>query len=183
VSETSAPGAAGRNVAASKSFASQALNAIDAKGRVSVPSFIRESIVERLKAAGDSDTGRASELMIGPDPKGRLLNAYDAIGMDELDAQLRASVADLPAAERREALTNANRRERGALFKVVFDNVGRMIIPPHLREFVGIKDRAYFIGVGDFFEIWSPDRFRQEFADDRVALMMLDSLGRGARPA
>src|SRR3954468_9025387 len=82
-------------------FVGHALNAVDAKGRVSVPAAFRSQIDRRAKNDGGKDADK--ELMIAPHPKRDRLRAYDAFGLRDLTAELRESVADLPAAARREA--------------------------------------------------------------------------------
>lgn len=43
--------------------------------------------------------------------------------------------------------------------KVVFDRAGRILIPSFLRESVGLKDQAMVVGVGGYFEVWSPENW------------------------
>ena len=40
-----------------------------------------------------------------------------------------------------------------------FDNEGRVIIPAHLMQQVGITEQAIFVGKGLIFEIWEPVAF------------------------
>ena len=41
------------------------------------------------------------------------------------------------------------------------DPQGRILLPADLREEIGINDKALIIGVGEWIEIWSPDRFKK----------------------
>lgn len=41
------------------------------------------------------------------------------------------------------------------------DNQGRFVIPKSLLQFSSIKDKAIIIGVGDHFEIWNENKWRQ----------------------
>lgn len=165
------PAEAGWNaqVARETSIVGHALNAVDAKGRVSVPATFRTQI-ERRARDGDAD----KELMIAPHPNGDRLRAYDAAGLTDLTGDLRESVADLPAAERRDALENARSLELTALTTVAFDNAGRMVLPPLLRKLGQIGDLAFFVGMEDYFEIWSPENARIRYANNPVVLRMLD---------
>ncbi len=166
--------ATGRNeqVVRETFFVGHALNAVDAKGRVSVPAAFRTQIDRRAKNEGGKDADK--ELMIAPHPKRDRLRAYDAFGLRDLSAELRDSVADLPAAARREAHEGARRNELTALTPVAFDGAGRMVLSPILRKLGKIGDLAFFVGMEDYFEIWSPENARIGFADNPVVLEMLD---------
>lgn len=155
-------------------FFGHALNAVDAKGRVSVPAPFRLQIERRA----DEDGGKEPEnqLLIAPHPKGDRLRAFDAVGLRDLSATLRESVADLPAAARRDAHDQIRRSELTALTPVAFDNAGRMVLSPLLRKLGKIGDLAFFVGVEDFVEIWSPENARIAFADDPVMLALLEGL-------
>lgn len=167
------------------SFTGYALNAVDAKGRVSVPAAFRELIATRCRLyGGEAGTVDDKELVIGLHESLDHLQVFDAIGQQQLARDLRASVADLPAAERRRALEELSRGEFGNNQKVSFDGAGRMVLPPMLRDFAGIGDLALFWATGDYFEIWSPARAREAFADNRRNLMTIDYLlrERGMNP-
>lgn len=169
-------GAGWADVAIDHSFAGHALNAVDAKGRVSVPAAFRATLFDRLRANDVLVEDRSGgTLLIGPHPAGGKLVAYDQIGLTRLDDELRESVAELPAAKRREAFIAAQRAERGNLVSVPFDAAGRMVLPPVLRQIAGIAERAYFIGIGNFIEIWSPETALTAFADQPMTVLMLQS--------
>lgn len=158
-------------------FLGHALNAVDAKGRVSVPADFR-SLIEtrcRIYALAD-DPVNEKELRIGLHEAEDRLQVLDAIAARQLTQDLRASVSDLPAAERRKALLEMQSDELGTLTPVSFDGAGRMVLPPMLRDFAAIEDLALFWGVGDQFEIWSPRAARAAFAGSKRKLMTLDYL-------
>ncbi len=156
-------------------FIGHALNAVDAKGRVSVPASFRALVELRVKDGGvESDALKAKEPMVAPAPGASCLRAYDVVGQRQLISEIDASVADLPAAQQREARLAARRSELGNLQSISFDGAGRMVLPPLLREVAEIDDLAYFIGVGDYFEIWSPAKARVALADDPIAVRTID---------
>ena len=158
-------------------FIGYALNAVDAKGRVSVPAAFRDLIATRCKIyAADDATVKDKELQMGLHQDLDRLQAFDAIAQRQVSRDLREAVADLPGAERRRALANLGRGELGNTQPVSFDSAGRMVLPPMLREFAGIGDLALFWGTIDYFEIWDPMRARAAFADDKRNLMMIDYL-------
>jgi len=156
-------------------FAGHALNAVDAKGRVSVPASFRNTVAQRLRAGGALLDEKGGVIMIAPHPKGDRLRAYDQVGVSALMEELRQDVADLPAAERREALAELRRAEMGSMVQVPYDAAGRMVLPPVLREIAGVGELAYFVGVGDHFEIWAPDQAEAAFAKQPMMLTVLRS--------
>lgn len=156
-------------------FAGHALNALDAKGRVSVPASFRGTVTQRLRAHGAGADEKGGQLMITPHPKGDRLLAYDQVGITQLTEELRESVADLPAAERREALAELRREVIGNMVAVPYDGAGRMVLPPVLREVGGFADLAYFMGVDDHLEIWAPERAEEAFAGKPMMLTVLRS--------
>lgn len=113
--------------------------------------------------------------MITPHPKGDRLLAFDQVGISQLTEELRESVADLPAAERREALAELRREVIGNMVAVPYDGAGRMVLPPVLREVGGFSDLAYFMGVDDHLEIWSPERAETAFEGKPMMLTVLRS--------
>jgi MraZ protein len=164
-------------------FIGHALNAVDAKGRVSVPAPFRAQVELRVKIYGvDGEQEKFRELMVAPSPGSLCLRAYDVVGQRQLISDIDESVTHLTGKERRETVAALKRSELGNLLPVSFDGAGRMVLPPVLREMAEITDLAYFVAVGDYFEIWSPTKARTEL-DDPVALRLLDGYIRDRGPA
>jgi MraZ protein len=158
-------------------FLGHALNAVDAKGRVSVPADFRSLIETRCRIyALPNDPVNDKELRLALHEDGDRLMVLDAIASRQLTQDLRESVSELPAAERRKVLREMQSDELGTLTPVSFDSAGRMVLPPMLRDFAGIEDLALFWGVGDQFEIWSPKAARAAFDGSKRKLMTLDYL-------
>jgi MraZ protein len=150
-------------------FQGHALNAVDAKGRVSVPAAFRQLIEKRAIANGlDVET----VLKIGEHKSGDCLTALDALASAETDRQLVESVTDLPADERFTALEEKRLDEFGSLDRVSFDGAGRMVLSPLLRDLGQIEDLAFFVGAGLTFQIWNP----------KVALEKLPGTSRLRKP-
>jgi MraZ protein len=42
------------------------------------------------------------------------------------------------------------------------DNAGRILIPEFLRQVIDLQSEAVVVGVGDYFEIWSPDLWTEQ---------------------
>ena len=144
-------------------FQGSALNAVDAKGRVSVPAFLR-SVIERR--------GDARTIVLAKHDTFKALSAYDpayaALKHAKLERLAEKQETD-PAAD----LEYARRTMMafGATEEVPYDSSGRVLLPPMMRSKGGITDLALFIGVGETFQIWNPKLF---LADPNVPEDMKD---------
>lgn len=129
-------------------FRGNALNAVDAKGRLSVPAFIRAKIERR------SDE---KLIVLAPHEAYPCLVGYDANFDAEIYAEnerrrLREEEADPTAHFAR------NHRTFGAAEEASYDTSGRIVLPPRMRLKSGIEDLALFVGAGAVFEVWEPRR-------------------------
>jgi MraZ protein len=129
-------------------FNGSALNAVDAKGRLSVPAFIR-GVVERR-----SD---ARAVVIGAHEVDPCLTAYDRGYARILHQENERRRLQEEAAGGHAASHYARaRRTFGAVEDVSYDPSGRILLPPLMRRKGKIEDLALFVGVGGTFEIWNP---------------------------
>ena len=129
-------------------FNGRALSAVDAKGRLSVPAFIR-GVVERR-----SD---ARAIVVGMHEVSPCLNAYDRGYARILYAENeRRRLAEEAAGGDRAAHHARARRTFGLTEDVPYDSSGRIILPPMMRRKGRIEDLALFVGIGGTFEIWNP---------------------------
>ena len=129
-------------------FNGSALNAVDAKGRLSVPAFIR-GVIERR-----SD---AKTVVIGAHEIDPCLTAYDRGYARNLYAENeRRRLLEETAEGPTEAHFARARRTFGLTEEVPYDSSGRIILPPMMRRKGKIEDLALFVGVGGTFEIWNP---------------------------
>ena len=129
-------------------FNGNALSAVDAKGRLSVPAFIR-SVIERR-----SD---AKAVVIGTQEGSPCLNAYDRSYAQILYRENeRRRLAEEAAGGDLAAHQARARRTFGMTEDVPYDTSGRIILPPMLRRKGQIDDLALFVGIGGTFEIWNP---------------------------
>jgi MraZ protein len=138
-------------------FQGSALNGVDAKGRVSVPAFLR-SVIERR--------GDARSIVLAKHETFACLSAYDPAY-----AALKHSKI--------ERLLEKNEQEEGAQLayqqsnllafaiseEVPYDSTGRILLPTMMRRKGGIADLALFLGVGETFQIWNPQTL---LGDDRI---------------
>ena len=133
-------------------FLSTTTNALDAKGRVSVPANFRaringESVVVWPSFEGDYLEGATLDYME------RLLTS-----LDELDFYDEA----------REAL---NQAIFAASRELSFDSGGRVKLPDDLVAHAGLSDKASFVGLGRTFQIWNPDAHAEHMQRARETAM------------
>lgn len=122
---------------------------IDAKGRVIVPSSLREELGEVCYVTLSIDS---------------CLSVYSEKAWEAF----RAKVDSLPAAESRKmrvVFANTARCE--------LDVQGRILVPQKLREFVGISKKVTIIGFSNHAEIWDSEKYAaieaEELSLDNIA--------------
>lgn len=138
-------------------FLSNAVNRIDAKGRVSVPAHFRTVVQQR----GYSDLYAIRQLDVP---------ALDVGGLDLLDRyEQRISQEDpfLQAADDMSFFVHGD----GAFLKL--DQDGRITVTDFIREHTGITTDAAFVGRGNFFQIWEPQKLAAYGAEVRARLLQL----------
>ena len=117
-------------------FLGQYQHNIDSKGRLTVPARFRDLL-------GDG--------------------AYVTMGFDNnLMVMTRASFEAVQKRVSQTPFTDPNAR---VLRRLLFsdagfaepDGNGRILLPGYLREKTDLADEAVLVGVGDYFEIWSPE--------------------------
>lgn len=99
-----------------------------------------------------SSKGKAAPLVLAPGTDGSLLLLPRA----DLDAVLQNVLAS-PFAGADAA--NFQRLFFSRLFECSPDGQGRILVPPPLQAFAGLKDEVTFVGVGNRVEIWSAARW------------------------
>jgi MraZ protein len=123
-------------------FLGQYRHSIDDKGRLTVPARYREL----LDAGAIVTQGFERNLMV-----------LTEAGFAAMTAQVtRKSVTDPTARDLRRLLFASADR-------VAPDTNGRILIPAFLRQQNGLEGEAVLVGVGDFFEIWTPEAWDQRF--------------------
>ena len=129
-------------------FQGSALNAVDAKGRLSVPAFVR-NVIER------SSDERA--IVVGAHEVSPCLTAYGRGYARNLWSEMeRRRLADESRGGTLEDHYARARRLFGMTEDVPYDTSGRIVLPPMMRRKGKIEDLALFVGVGGIVEIWNP---------------------------
>ena len=129
-------------------FQGSALNAVDAKGRVSVPAFLR-SVIERR--------GDAKTIVLAKHESFPCLSAYDpayaALKHSKLERLFEKEEGNPAAAldyQQRNLMAFAATEE------VPYDSSGRIVLPPMMRKKGQIENLALYLGTGETFQIWNP---------------------------
>lgn len=140
------------------------LNAVDAKGRVSLPAGFRKILASRARGAesGEED----SFLYIGEDNRLDCVRAFDPPYAQLLQEAVIEEVAalGLKPVDRLDEQAQRSTEAFGGAVPLPYDGVGRMVIPAHLRVSKGITDLAWFFGTSTMIQIWSPTRFEAAHA-------------------
>jgi MraZ protein len=136
------------NVALEHLFQGSALNAVDAKGRVSIPAFLR-GVVERR--------GDARTIVLAAHETFPCLSAYDpayaALKHAKLERLLEKEETD---ADAQLEYQQRNLMAFAATEEVPYDSSGRILFPLMMRRKGQIDDIALFLGTGETFQIWNP---------------------------
>ncbi|QHQ34039.1 division/cell wall cluster transcriptional repressor MraZ [Algicella marina] len=156
---------------------------VDAKGRVSIPAPFRRALEEGDPDFRDGDNPNLV-LVFGRKNK-KCIEGYSIRSMDEVDEM----IASLPRYSRdREALERSINTKSS---QVQVDENGRIVLSARLRQMFGIEKEAMLAGMGDKFQIWSPEAYEadqaeldewmaeQDDADDPFALLDRARLGAG----
>lgn len=141
-------------------FISCTLNAIDGKNRLSIPADYRQVILSR--------TG-ARDLRLVPSRNATCLVGFDKDRPDELmaDHKLRFAGSDSRERDRNAAQIFAG------MVSLTIDDAGRIVLPPVTKRLRKLESHAFFIGMGDRFEIWDPWIYLAAEDADEVALEQL----------
>lgn len=97
------------------------------------------------------------------------LTAYDPLHIAAMHAEIEEGVSELPAAERAKERLNRQRNAFGPTDKLKFDDNGRIVLSAMARKLSGIDKLAFFIGVGDSFEIWEPKKALETLGEGPLA--------------
>jgi MraZ protein len=122
-------------------FLGKFVHTIDDGGRLTIPSKFRDELSEGLV------------ITFGFDP---CLAIYPMAEWEKLAERVsRLPVTDREArAFRRFVFANAS--------DTTLDKQGRVLIPPSLREHIGIDGEVVITGLSTYIELWHPDEWRKE---------------------
>jgi MraZ protein len=125
-------------------FRGSSFHTIDAKGRMIIPARFRDII----KAGGGDGV-----MMTRMDSS---LFAYTFEEWKKIEGKI------LSLAEKSDAMRRFRRVFVGGAFECNCDKQGRILVPPTLRHYAGVKKEIVLVGVLDHFEIWSRENWEAE---------------------
>ncbi len=120
---------------------------VDGKGRVSLPARFREDLKDDFYITRGMDN---------------CLFIYDKDEWTKMDEKIRSLKLTKRAARDFSRLFYAGAME------INFDKQGRILIPPHLREFGKIEKDVVIVGVSSRIEIWSKDNWDKYIGEDSM---------------
>jgi len=133
------------------------VNRIDAKGRVSVPAHFRTVVQSR----GYSELYAIRQLDIP---------ALDVGGLDLLDRYEERIGQEDPFLQTADDMSFFVHGDGGFL---KLDQDGRITVTDFIREHTGITTDVAFVGRGNFFQIWEPEKLAAYGAEVRARLLLL----------
>jgi len=147
------------------SFAREWPSTIDSKGRTSVPAKFREILASSF---GDERfvMTKATPVDFGGGERGRGLSVYPLSEWREIERKINANVEGFSSAE----LNSIKRRYLGAADEYSTDKLGRVLVPPALREHAGLDRDIIFVGMGNRFDLWSRDVYLKVSEQDEKVL-------------
>lgn len=158
-------------------FHGSALNAVDAKGRVSLPATFRTVIERRTHRALIPGEFPATDktILLGEHERMPCLQGFDPAYSPMLHTYVEQRVDAAGAeADRMSAMDDAQMDVFGAANPVAYDDAGRMVLSPLLRALSGIEGLAFFLGAGATFQIWHPQHFLDQCQDKPRVIRALE---------
>ncbi|MDX9689477.1 MAG: MraZ family transcriptional regulator [Proteobacteria bacterium] len=142
-------------------FLSTFVNKIDKKGRVSVPASFRAAL-------GGGMGGDSSGIVIFKSLQYEALDGCSIAHLELLSESLEK--LDLPP----ETLELIETTIFGGSVQVPFDGEGRVILPAHLTQAVGIENEIAFVGRRKTFQLWNPAKLAAHDKSARTAARAKD---------
>lgn len=154
-------------------YSGSGISAIDDKGRLSVPAFLRKDLIA-------SSDGRV--LCLGKHEKWDCLVGFGLSRkidmLAEIDKEEEIAIARSQPYDR----DAAGARKFSSLQELSFDASGRFVLPPMLQAIGGLKDNVIFHGIGKTFCLWAPQALMDTTddvpVDKRLVEFHLSELGK-----
>jgi MraZ protein len=124
--------------------------ALDAKGRLAIPTRHREALVARGGRSAD-----AHPLVLTVDPS-RCLLLYPRQAWEPIETRL------MLLSSFNENIRRLQRLLVGHAEDVEMDGAGRILVSPMLRRFAGLDHRVVLVGQGNKLELWDEARWEEQ---------------------
>jgi MraZ protein len=118
---------------------------IDAKGRMVMPTRYRDRLQQESQG----------QVVLTIDTEERCLLLYPLTAWEEIEDKLAALPSFNPAARRIQRLLIGHATE------IELDNLGRLLLPPLLREYAELNKHAVLLGQGKKFELWDEKHWQE----------------------
>ncbi|MBT8357262.1 MAG: division/cell wall cluster transcriptional repressor MraZ [Deltaproteobacteria bacterium] len=125
-------------------FRGSSTHTIDSKGRIIIPARFRDVI----------KVGNSNSLMVSKLDK--CLVAYPVEEWRKIESKI------ISLAEKGETLRRFRRVFVGGASECSYDKQERILIPPLLRQYAGLKKDIALVGVLTHFEIWCREQWEKE---------------------
>jgi MraZ protein len=122
-------------------FLGQYSHNLDNKGRLTIPARYRDLLLDGAYVTQGFDRN----LIV------MTVSAFETLSHNVKQMSITDSKARML---RRLIFSNGERVE--------VDKAGRILIPQFLRQGAGLNGEAIVVGVGDYFEIWSPEHWAEQ---------------------
>jgi len=130
-------------------FVGENQSTIDVKGRTCIPAKFRDVLVKTFGSERFVIT-KAQPIDVGDD-YARGLSVFPVNVWDEIKAKTLANQAGYSSLQ----LDAVKRRLINPAVECETDKLGRVLIPPSLREHAGLEKDLLFVGMDRRFDIWS----------------------------
>lgn len=142
-----------------RQFMGEGIQKVDAKGRVSIPATYRR-VIEAADPKFDTKNPAEFVIVYGGETRD-YLECFTVEGANAMSAQINALPRNSGVRKRLQKLFN------GQSMLASIDETGRIVLPQKLRQKIGLEGEAYFIAMGETFNIWKPETYEAE--EDDVA--------------
>lgn len=127
---------------------------VDGKGRMSVPSDLRDRLADGDPRCPENPLPRVV-ILYGKHLKGHV-QAYSMAGMDRVERMIDALPPGSTERKLRAALI------LGFSWEGTVEKDGRILMPKHIRDKLALEKDVVFSGRGDHFEIWSQEAWETQ---------------------
>jgi MraZ protein len=125
-------------------FLGQYKYSIDSKGRLTIPVRFRAALSSGAYVTQGFD---------------RNLIVWTSESFEHMAGRATAVTSTNPEARVMRRLLFSQTQE------LTLDAAGRVLIPPYLRDYAGIRSDAYVVGAGEYFEVWQAENWEKQLAD------------------